>query len=270
MTVASVPPGVTADHGARRRAVLLAAVPGVVLAVVLVAALIVPAGPVVAVVVAVVVGAAASGGLWAWSPRLLLRALGARPAAEDRWPRPFGLVEGLCATMGLSAPMLAVVDADVADALAVGTAAGSTTVVVTTGLLERLDPVALEGVLAHELTHVKRGDVALGSVAAMLALPLARLGDPGDLVHRVRGRGCELDTDQRAVAVTRYPPGLRAALATMAATAGPGGSDGLVASPAGRATRWLWTVPLGAPPTGDALIGELDAAEVRMAALDEL
>lgn len=248
---------------------VLAGSPGVVAAVVLLAVLIVPVGPVVAAVVAVAVGAAMAAVTWWRAPAMLLGALGARPVDQDRWPRPFVLVDGLCATMGLSPPALAVVDDPSADAMAVGTTAASAVIVVTSGLLERLGSVELEGVLAHELSHVKGGDVALSTVAATLALPFARVGDPGDLVRRLRGRGRELVTDQRAVAVTRYPPGLRAALSTMS-LAGPEGTAGLLDSAAGRATRWLWTVPLGPAPEGEALVGNLDAVDVRMAALDEL
>lgn len=248
----------------------VAAVPGTVMAVVLLAILVVPVGPVVAVVVAAVVGVATAAASWRRAPGAVLRALGARPVDGNEWPRPVGLVEGLCATMGLSTPTLAVVDDPAADALAVGTGPATATVVLTRGLLEQLGPVELEGVLAHELSHVKHGDVALSTVLSALALPLARFGDPGELVRRVRGRGLELATDQRAVAVTRYPPGLRAGLATMAESVEPGAGGGMLATRAGRATRWLWTVPLGPAPEGEALVGALDAAEVRMAALDEL
>lgn len=252
----------------------LAAAPGAVLALVLVAALVVPAGPVLAVLVAVVLGAGAALLVWVRAPGALRRALGAVAVDEDAWPRPFGLVEGLCATMGLSPPALAVVDDPAADALSIGTSPASATIVVTTGLLQHLGPVELEGVLAHELSHLRSGDVARSTIAAALALPLARVGDPGDLVHRLCGRGRELATDQRAVAVTRYPPGLRAALASMAYPAeGAGGMDppgALAGSAAGRATRWLWTVALGPPPQGEELVGNLDVVDVRMAALDEL
>lgn len=254
----------------------LVMVPAVMATVIVAGALFVPTGPVVAVVVAVVIGTAIGMLTWRWAPSAVLRALGARDADEDAWPRPYNLVDGLCATMGLPPPALVVVDEHTPGAMAVATGASSATLVLTSGLLERLGPVELEGVLAHELSHVKHGDAAVSTVAAALLLPAARIGDPGELVHRLRGRGLELATDQRAVAVTRYPPGLRAGLAIMAeavsgTAAGDGSSPGagLWSTPAGRATRWLWTVPLGPAPDADALVGELDAADVRMAALDE-
>ncbi len=287
---------------------MLAAVPGVVIGVLVLVVVGVAVGWPVAAGPALAAGVVVGIATWWRAPAAILRSLGARPADEDHWPRPFGIVDGLCATMGLSPPDLWLVEDESANAMAVGTRPGSSVLVVTTGLVQRLDPVQLEGVLAHELTHMKHGDVAVGTVAAAVVLPLAGMIDPGGVVHHLRGRGTELLTDRRAVGVTRYPPALRSALAIMvgsgsepaaAAVAGPhrppssepagtahpgaahasssdgvgtapGGASGLAATAAGRATRWLWTVALGPSPQGPALTGELDAPEVRMAALDEL
>lgn len=258
---------VQGDHAAaRRRAVAFVAVPGLVVTLVILGILVVPAGLLIGAVVGVVLGVVSSAAIWRRSPVTLLGALGAQPADEERWPRPFGLIDGLCATMGLTAPTVWVVDDGCADAMVVGTSPRSVALVVTTGLLDRLDPVQLEGVLAHELSHVKHGDVALGTVAAVLVLPLAGFGDVGRLVHRWRGRGVELRTDLSAVGVTRYPPGLQSALQEMLLPA----SSSLASTAAGRATRWLWTVALGPGVHGEDLIGELDAGEVRVAALDEM
>lgn len=241
---------------------------------VLTAALAVPVGAALAAAVGVVVGVGVSLALWRRAPRMLLRALGAQPAEEDEWPRPFGLLDGLCASMGLGGPALWVLDDPSANALVVGTWSGSAVLVVTSGLLTRLDPVQLEGVLAHELVHVKRGDVVVGTMAALLALPFAGVLDVGRLVHRLRGPGNELATDQLAVTVTRYPPGLRHGLEVMVTSPGGRLADGtrsvLDATAVGRCTRWLWTVALGPLPEGDAAVGELDSPDVRMAALDEL
>jgi hypothetical protein len=268
-------PEAVAVSAARRRAVMLAGAPGVVVAVVLIGILVVPAGIAVAVAVGVVVGVAVAVGLWRRAPTTLVRALGARPAEESRWPRPFGLLDGLCATMGLPVPALWVLDDPCANALVVGTTPTSTTLVVTTGLLVQLDPVQLEGVLAHELSHIKLGDVAVGTVSAVLWLPLARFGDAGAVVHRLRGKGRDLRTDLYAVGVTRYPPGLRSALEQMTAAGGATSSGSvhgshLAGTRVGRVTRWLWTVSLGDPPVGDAIVGNLDVAQVRIEALDEL
>jgi hypothetical protein len=129
----------------------------------------------------------------------------------------------------------------------------------------------MEGVLAHELTHVKRCDIAPATMSAALLVPWAVfLPGMGALVHRVAGHGREFDADRFAVAVTRYPPGLREALSEMVSGPLPRPRSVLAGSAVARTTRWLWTVAL---PVADAatsqLVDELDAAPVRIAALDE-
>ncbi len=261
-------PEVGAVRRNRRRATLIAGIPGLVLGVVLgaVGFLVggIIAGGAVLVVVAVAIWAA---GRWA-TTGMVLKAVGAEPADEGEFPRPFNLVEGLCATMGLPVPALALIEDPLCDALAVGRSPATATLVMTRGLVERLDPVQLEGVLAHELTHIKRGDIVPATVAAGMLLPLAPLySGAGDLVHRLAGRGREFEADRLAVGVTRFPPGLCEALEAM------GGSE-RVTSPltgrhVGRVTRWLWTAALGEVPSGEQAVGELDAPSVRIAALHE-
>ena len=209
------------EHGAaarrnRRRALALCALPAIVVLVVVVVVLTAVGLVVVGVVAGVLAGAATALALWWGATGLLLRALGACPG-DDEIARAENLVDGLCASMGVAAPDLAVVDEAARDALAVGRRNGAATIVVTSGLLRALDPVSLEAVLAHELTHVRRGDIAPATMAAAVCLPFAAVvpGTPG-LVHTLAGRGREFDTDQMAVTVTRYPPGLRDALALMA------------------------------------------------------
>jgi len=78
------------------------------------------------------------------------------------------LTEGLCATFGLSMPMLHVIEDDVPNACALGRDARRSDLVVTTGLLRRVDPIELEGVIAHELAHVKRGDNGVSCIGITL------------------------------------------------------------------------------------------------------
>ncbi|MHB8682106.1 MAG: M48 family metalloprotease [Acidimicrobiales bacterium] len=258
----------------RRRAVLVAVSP---------AALVLVLGTVVGVAVQSVVGGLAAGAalgllvftsLWRGGCRALLRSHGARRVDEDDVPGPYNLVEGLCATMGLSVPALYLVDDPAPNALALGRGAKDASLVLTTGLLAALDPVTLEGVLAHELTHIKRDDTAPATLAAAIYLVIGVVVPGGpSAVHALAGRGRELHTDRQAVRVTRYPPGLRHALAVLS------GEEGAVAASAtgtrrvGQLTRWLWTAVLpdtdGSRPTGDALVGELDTPSVRICALDE-
>jgi Zn-dependent protease with chaperone function len=275
------PAGAVDEHdpsrSARRRALTIAAVPAVVVAVVV--------GVVVALAASVVVGvvAGAVAGLAWWivtllgGRRVLLRALGAHEPDEGTIARAENLVDGLCATMGLVAPEMLVVDDPSCNAMAVGWRPGDAALVVTSGLLSSLGPVSLEGVLAHELAHIKRGDIAPATVAAAVLLPLAAVTPAAAVVvHRWAGIGREFRADAVAVGVTRFPPGLRDALATMVEGPVPVAPSPLADSAVARATRWLWAVALPSPetvgadvPEVDLLTGQLDAPVVRIAALDE-
>lgn len=263
----------------RRRALGLCLVPAVVVLAVAAGAGAALGASAVGLVVGAVLGALGGAGLWRGSGRVVLRSLRARPVDEEDVPGPFTQTEWLCATMGLPLPALYLVDDDLPDALAVGRSPSDAALVLTTGLLDALDPVGVEGVLAHELAHLKRHDSAPATVAAALALMSGAGGaGAGAAVHRLAGRGREFEADRMAVQATRYPPGLRQALATLTDGAAPtglsGGSrQGLPERRVGQVTRWLFTVVLpdraGRRAEGSAATGELDAPSVRIAALDE-
>ncbi|HTZ09315.1 MAG TPA: M48 family metalloprotease, partial [Acidimicrobiales bacterium] len=257
----------------RRRALVVAAVPALVALVVVALACVAAGAALIGVAAGVVVALVLWLALWRNAPALVLRALGTRPGSDPELQRADNIVEGLCASMGLEAPDIVVLDEDARLALAVGRPGVPGTLVVSTALLHDLDPVALEGVLAHELVHVKRGDTAPATMACAVLLPLARVLPAADLVHAVAGRGREFRTDRLAIGVTRYPPGLRDALVLMAEGPVPGSASPLAGGGVARATRWLWTVALPDTPDGPVLrassVGELDAPAVRIAALDE-
>jgi heat shock protein HtpX len=252
----------------------IAAAPGVLVGVVVAVVCIVLIGPVPGAVAGVAVGIVVAVGIWWGATPALRRALHAEPADEDDYARIFNQVEGLCATMGLALPTICTVEDDALGAMTFGRRRRLAVLVVTSGLVDALDPVELEGVLAHELVHVKCADIVPATIAAAVALPLVSvLPGTANLVHALAGRGREFRTDQRAVSVTRYPPGLSSALAVLV--------DGPVSRPgsplAGRGvahvTRWLWTVslpdPTGGRRSGGGVAGELDDAAVRISALDE-
>lgn len=256
----------------RRRAVAIAAAPAVVCFVVVAIVVSAAGSPLTGLIAGAVVGALAGVWLWRGCRRLLLQALRARPVEEDDVPGPATLVEGLCASMGLAFPDLFVVDDPLPNALVVGRSRADAALVLTSGLLDMLGPVELEGVLAHELAHVKRNDVGPATMAAALLLVAVVFPGGSGVVHALAGRGREFATDRHAVEVTRYPPGLRHALAAMT-TGLPSGSAVAGRGRVWQVTRWLWTAVLpdehGRWPEGDDAEGELDAPSVRAAALDE-
>lgn len=253
--------------GNRRRVQTLCVAAGVVPALVLGVVLGVVAGTVVGAVVAVVVLVAVAALVYRRAVELALSFVGGRTVGPEVVPALATQVDGLCATVGVRVPQLRLVDDAVPNACALAGPGGREVLVVTTGLLSRLDLIELEGVLAHELAHVKRHDAVVSAVAVATAGALAALTGSDGLVHRAVGRGRELGADQAAVLAVRYPPGLHAALSAFGA--GPSPAAGSVFSGRRwRATRWIWIDPMvgAADP---APIGELDATAVRMEALGQ-
>jgi Zn-dependent protease with chaperone function len=247
----------------RRHAVALcalaSAVPAVVIGVVvgLVASLVV--GVIALVVVEVVVGY----GLWRIAPGVALRQVGAVQLSERDNHRLFNVTEGLCATFGLRTPDLYVVYDNVPNACALGRDASSAALVVTSGLLETMGPIELEGVIAHELAHVKRDDNGV----SVIGLTLARLGGAG-LLRRCVGAHREYRADMVGASAVRFPRGLLDALRLMEQAPPPAGNS--VFGPARfPATRDVWIDPSVDRRGQPAAIGDLDATSVRAAALSE-
>src|ERR671935_1290267 len=113
------------------------------------------------------------------SDKLALMAAGAKVVERDQAPALHDMVERLCAMADLPKPRIAVVDTDVPNAFATGRSPKHAAVAVTTGLWNRLDEKEVEGVLAHELSHIANRDVLIMTVAsffAMLAAMLTRFG----------------------------------------------------------------------------------------------
>ncbi len=254
----------------RRKALLWCIVPGAVVGVV--AAVVVAAlgAPLVAVAVLVVVTAAGSALVWSMAPGRVLASLHATVSTEEDHPRLHNLVDGLCATMGLERPSIAVVASDVPNAVALGRDPRTATLVVTSGLESALGLVELEGVLAHELVHIKRHDTVLSSVAVVVALPwaLVRGNAAGaEAVHGLVGRGREYSADQRAALIVRYPTGIGSALGAMVDAAPTAGGWPPVPGRTAALTRWLWVDPMAGASREESLEGNLDDTRVRAAAL---
>jgi heat shock protein HtpX len=118
------------------------------------------------------------------SDKLALLASGAKVVERDQAPDLHAMVERLCAMADLPKPRVAIIDSDVPNAFATGRSPKHAAVAVTTGLMRRLEPQEIEGVLAHELSHVKNRDVrtmTFASFFAMLAAMIARFAFYGGL-----------------------------------------------------------------------------------------
>lgn len=198
----------------------------------------------------------------------------ARPADPVQHARLHNLVDGLCIAAGLPKPRLYVVEDAALNAFAVGRDPRHASLAVTTGLLEKLNRVELEGVLAHELSHVKNHDIVVSTAAVTMVGAAAVLADWGlrflwwggprhrddrrqggggagavvgvvgyaflwltPLVARLMqfavSRRRETLADINGVSLTRYPPGLIAALEKLR-------DERTVVHSGSRATAHLW------------------------------
>jgi heat shock protein HtpX len=199
-------------------------------------------------VVALIIAAVMSFASYRYGDRLVLRVSRAQPATEEQYPQLHNLVEGLCIAGGMPKPALYVIPEEAPNAFATGRDPEHASVAVTQGLLERLNRVELEGVLAHELSHVKNRDMLVNTLAATLvgvvvliagwmrwgfffgggsnrgrgggnpviliialaAMILAPLG--AQLIRFAVSRRREFLADADGALLSRYPPGLASAL----------------------------------------------------------
>ena len=188
-----------------------------------------------AVVLALLVAAALTGVLLLSSDALIRRMVGAREADPDHDVRLFNQVEALCLAHGVVEPELYVSPDPAPSAMAFGWRLDKPSIVVTEGLLSDLQIIELEAVIAHLLSRIRRGDTRSETVVAVfVALPLAPFGSSATRASaRFLAPQAEIAADVDGVRMTRYPPGLIGALATMESTEPP------LESPA-RAIRHMW------------------------------
>lgn len=225
-------------------------------------------GTLVAVLVA---GSVAFASYWK-ADAIALSVSRARPADPQQYQRLHNLVEGLCIASGLPKPGVYIIDDPAPNAFATGRNPKHAAVAVTTGLLEKLNRVELEGVLAHELSHIRNYDILVSTLAVTLVGSIAlitdtairlmwwnggrvpRDGDRSDsnnplaligfallifapilarLMQATISRQRETLADVSACQMTRYPPGLISALEKLR-------DDGTVTHSASTATAHLW------------------------------
>ena len=208
-----------------------------------------------------------------YSDKVALAASRAKPADGPEYRRYHNLVEGLIIAAGLPKPRLYVVDDPAPNAFATGRNPKHAALAVTTGLLEQMNRVELEGVLAHELSHVKNYDILVSTVAVTAVGAVALMADLGmrflwfggrssrrdnndsgpiglilvvlafallilapfaaQLMQFAMSRRRELLADASGVQLTRYPPGLISALEKLQ-------DDKAVVHHATRATAQMW------------------------------
>src|SRR5919106_750264 len=154
------------------------------------------------VTVAIIAGGLAALNLFA-SDKLALAAMGARVVTPEQAPQLHAMIERLCVQADLPKPKVAVAQTSMPNAFALGRSPKSATVCATTGIMELLSPAELEGVMAHELTHVANRDVLVMTLAGYVV---------SFLLMQMLSRYREFAADRGAALITGRPSALASAL----------------------------------------------------------
>ncbi|MEW5919689.1 MAG: M48 family metalloprotease [Bacillota bacterium] len=216
-----------------------------------------PAGLVLAAVIALVVMLISYYG----GQNAITAMAGARPVSLEEEPYLYHTVEGLSIAAGIPVPRAYIIESDIPNAFAAGRKPDKAVVAVTRGLLKRLNRVELEGVLAHEISHIRNYDILIATMAVVLAGTIIFVSEIarrslwyGGRGHRGRNDGKaqalvmvavillailapifarilqfaisrqrEYLADAAAAELTGYPEGLAAALEKIAGMQEPGG-----------------------------------------------
>ncbi len=182
------------------------------------------------------------------SDKIVLRLSKAKEASHDEYREIYRIVENLTIATGLPMPRVFIIDNRSPNAFATGRNPKHAVVVLTTGIINVLDRTELEGVIAHELSHIKNYDILLSTVVVVLVGFLALLSDiflrslwfrgsndrrggigmligivlailapiAGVLIHLAISRKREYLADATGALMTRYPEGLASALEKIA------------------------------------------------------
>jgi len=148
----------------------------------------------IALIAIVLAGGFAIGSLF-YSDKIALRTAGAvevSPNDGDMARKLHGIVDRVCALADMPKPRVAIARTDLPNAFATGRNADKAVLCVTTGLMNKLDDAELEGVIAHEMSHVAHKDVQVMTIASFLAIVAAlliRIAFYGELFGGGRGRG---------------------------------------------------------------------------------
>jgi heat shock protein HtpX len=246
------------------------------------------------ITVVVVMGALSLGQLFL-SDKLALSAMGAKVVSPQEAPGLHAMIEKLCIQADLPKPKIAVADTDVPNAFAIGRSKKSATVCATTGIMRTLSPSELEGVMAHELSHVKHRDVLIMTIASFFASLAAIItqfgfffgGDGGDdnpsfaivllvsfavyiisfFLMMALSRYREFAADRGAAVITGRPSALASALMKISGTMERIPQTDLRAHPELNA---FYIFPAGAKRSLFALFATHPPMEKRIAALQRL
>src|SRR6202167_2480226 len=132
------------------------------------------AGDGLVVIVLLIAAAVAVGGYY-WSDKIALNTARARLVTPQQAPQLHGIIDRICARADMPKPRVAISPVSMPNAFATGRSSKVAVVCVTEGLLQRLDDKELEGVLAHEMSHVAHKDVAVMTIASFLGIIAALL-----------------------------------------------------------------------------------------------
>lgn len=200
-------------------------------------------------VVALILATVTSVGSYFYSDKIVLATSGAKPISKADSPHLYNTVENLTIGSGLPLPKIYIINDPSPNAFATGRDPKHAVIAVTTGLLEKLNKIELEGVIAHELSHIKNLDIRLLAVVAILVGFVAILADIfmrsmwygggsrrkgggvfiligivfalltpiiATLIQLAVSRKREFLADASGVLLTRYPEGLASALEKIA------------------------------------------------------
>jgi heat shock protein HtpX len=223
----------------------------------------------------VALAVAMSGGSYFYGDRIVLASTRAREVTSEQEPRLHNIVEGLAIAAGIPKPRVYIVPEQAPNAYATGRDPEHSSIAVTQGLLDAMNRVELEGVVAHEMSHVLDRDMLVGTIVATLVGAVVliseffmramwwggvggrrgndRGGGPaeailfavgfvliilapifGQIVRFAMSRQREYLADAQGAMLTRYPPGLAAALKKIAA------ASSIPMRSANNATAHLW------------------------------
>ncbi len=222
-----------------------------------------------ALAIALLISGAMTIGSYYFSDSIVLATSGAKPADKKTYFNFYTVVENLAMSQQMPMPRLFVIDDSAPNAFATGRDPQHAVVCATTGILQKLDRSELEGVMAHELSHVKNYDVRLMTIVAVMVGMLTLLGDwffraqwfrsrdddnkagavffiiglifailspiVGQLIQLAISRRREFLADASGALITRYPEGLARALEKISADREP-------LEAANRATAHLYIV----------------------------